>query len=221
MRWLRARGEGQRMNSGSPGTSVCCQQGGRGVPDSSAALPPSSRPHTHLEMSSMMSSRQGRCQAGYTTHRMASRHVVATRSVTMSKTAQRSGRDSRAAKRSMRAAQQGTTSGGCEAVGRCRQRAAGKAGQQLQLRCAEADAACHLLAETDVSTPAGALTCTKGGGLAKLAGEAAVQLVAHKRGKVGEHGGGGVAESHAKGIDGGCYSRIAWQGGWYRGKGAG
>lgn len=54
------------------------------------------------------------------------------------------------------------------------------------------------------------LTRAKGGGLVELAGKAAVQLVAHKGGKVGEHGSGGVAQRNSECIDGGNDARITW-----------
>lgn len=97
--WLAAAAASEAAAAAEEGRSLLCSHCADWPPFPHIQQLPTPTLHpllrACLEMSSMMSRRQGRCQAGYTMHRMASRHVVATRSVTMSSTAEVGKRASR------------------------------------------------------------------------------------------------------------------------------
>ena len=157
-----------------------------------APVPPPHPPH--LKMSSQMSRRQGRCSAGARMASTASRHVVASRSVTMSSTARGTSWSGR----------RGT---GCNGAGRT-QAAPGAGGLGAAPVHPTPRPPNHRQPQPPPCIP---LTRPERGALVELAGEASVQLVAHKRGGVSQHRGAWVAQRHRKRVQRCRHACVAWE----------
>ena len=173
------------------------------APGTQAPGPVAAHRHPHLKMSSMMSAMGAKCQPGYITASRASRQVVATRSVTMSSTA----------------GSRGSGWGGCQGRGGQAAEVVCRLGGRRRRCCCSVAAQCSVWLQRSLllhAPSSGAplslpfssppppqpdpRTRAQHGALVELAGKAAVQLVTHKGGKVGQHGGTRAVQRHGKGV---------------------